>query len=112
MEVLHTILLGVCKYMLRTFMSSRSKTEKTEVLAKLSAFSYCGFSVKIVGNITYHYQSFIGRDFKAWMQLALFIIDMYVTDEENKCWLSLAEVIFACTHGPWYCIKVMIITGV
>lgn len=91
-EVLHTVLLGVCKYMLRTFMSSRNKHEKTEILAKLSAFSYCEFSVKIIGNIAYHYQSFIGRDFKAWMQLALLMIDAYVTDEEKKCWISLAEV--------------------
>ena len=109
-EVLHTVLLGVCKYVLRTFMSNRSKPENTEVLAKLSAFSYFGFSVKITGNIAYHYQSFISRDFKAWMQLALFIIDAYVTDEEKKCWISLAEVIFALwfTHFAWlkymYCL--------
>ena len=48
-EVLHTILLGTAKYMLREFMTARSSEEKGEVLARVSTFSYCGFASRITG---------------------------------------------------------------
>ena len=73
-------------------MNDRTSAEKKEILARISAFSYCGFSVRITGNIAYHYQSFIGRDFKAWIQMSLFIIHSFITDDQKKCWLSLAQV--------------------
>ena len=73
-------------------MSSCNKKQKKEILERISAFSYSGFSVRITGNIAYHYKSFIGRDFKAWMQMVMFIIDPFVSSEVKKCWLSLAQV--------------------
>ena len=78
--------------MLRTFMNNRTQKEKKEILARIAAFPYSGFSVRITGNIAYHYQSFIGRDFKAWIQLAVFIIEPFVTEAEKICWLNLAKV--------------------
>lgn len=56
-------------------------------MARIKAFSYSGFSVKVNGNIAYHYQSFVGRDYKAWSQMAVFTIDHYVTESEKNCWL-------------------------
>ena len=91
-EVLHTILLGASKYMLRTFMDKLNASQKKEILARIASFCYCGFSVRITGNIAYHYKSFIGRDFKAWMQMALFIIHSYISNDEKKCWLALSKV--------------------
>ena len=78
--------------MLRTFMNNRTQKEKKEILARITAFPYSGFSVRITGNIAYHYQSFIGRDFKAWIQMAVFIIEPFVTEAEKICWLNLAKV--------------------
>ena len=66
-ECLHTILLGACKYMLRSFMDSASSKQKKEILAILAAFPYSGFSTRITGNICYYYKSFVGRDFKAFI---------------------------------------------
>ena len=91
-EVLHAILLGASKYMLRTFMDKLNASQKKEILARIASFCYCGFSVRITGNIAYHYKSFIGRDFKAWMQMALFIIHGYITNDEKRCWLALSKV--------------------
>ena len=90
-ETLHTILLGVAKYMLRAFMDKRSANEKREILARIKAFPYCGFDVKITSNICMYYRSFVGRDFKSFLQMALFIIVAYLTDEK-ECWMLLSKV--------------------
>ena len=73
-------------------MGSCSTQQKKEILARMSAFSYCGFSVKVTGNICYYYQSFVGRDFKAWLQMAVFIIAPYLSAQGKKCWLLLSKV--------------------
>ena len=64
METLHTVLLGTCKYLLRSFMSKRNKGEKDEILARMSAFNSSGISTKIHGNVCFYYQSLVSRDFK------------------------------------------------
>ena len=78
--------------MLRTFMDKMSASNKKEILARISAFQTCGLSTRITGNICYYYKSFVGRDFKAWMQMAVFIIHPYLSDLEKECWLMLSEV--------------------
>ena len=95
-ECLHTILLGICKYMLRSFMDNRSKQEKEEMLARIKSFSYCGFKYHITGNIAYHYRSFVGRDFKAFIQMAIFIVAPFISVDERKCWLLLSKVLYMC----------------
>lgn len=87
-EVLHTVLLGTAKYMVRDFMDKRSSTEKKGILARVSAFPYCGFSVRVNGNICYH--------FKAFMQMALFIVTPYVSETEKRCWILLSKVCDKC----------------
>ena len=88
-ESLHTVLLGACKYMLRAFMDS---TQKKEIGTMVQLFPYCGFSCRITGNIQY-YKSFVGRDFKAFMQMAMFIVPtIYVSESETKCWFLLSKV--------------------
>ena len=63
-----------------------------EVLARMAAFSYSGFKTKVYGNITTYCKSFVGRDFKAWAQMALFIITPYLSEEETTVWLNLTKV--------------------
>ena len=74
-------------------MDKRSAAEKKEILARIAAFPYCAFTNKITGNIAYHYKSFVGRDFKAFTQMSLFIISPYLSDNEKDCWLLLSKVI-------------------
>ena len=89
-ETLHTILLGICKYLFG-LMTKRKEEDKKEILARMSAFNYSGFSTKVHGNVCYYYQSFVGRDFKGWMQMAIFIISSYLTEQRNV-WLLMSKV--------------------
>ena len=91
-ETLHTILLGPYKYLTRKVMTELSPRHKEEVLARMAAFHYSGFKNKVYGNITRYCKSFVGRDFKAWAQMALFIITPYLREEEATVWLNLTKV--------------------
>ena len=91
-EVLHTILLGPYKYLLKDFVSRLSPSQKCEVLAKMSTFNYSGFQGKVIGNLVRYYKSLVGRDYKAWAQMALFVAGPYLTEGEKKIWLSLSKV--------------------
>ena len=82
----------VCKYLLISFMSSLSAQNKKEVLARLQAFNWSGIQGKVTGNITRNCKSFVGRDFKAWMQVAVFIVHHYLSNEETQIWLHLNKV--------------------
>lgn len=91
-ETLHTILLGPYKYFLKTLMAKLNRQHKLEFRALIAAFDFSGFDVKIVGNICYHHQSFVGRDYKAWAQMAPFIVTHFVEEEEKSLWLCLSKV--------------------
>ena len=91
-EALHTIPLGICKAFLKDVMPKLSPTQKREVLARIRAFNHSGFKVKIHGNVCYHYQSFVGRDYKAWMQMAIFILSPYLSNGELIVLVNLSKV--------------------
>ena len=94
-EALHTILLGCCKYMLREFMEHRTPQQKKEIMARIRAFPTCAMTCRVSSNISY-FKSFIGRDFKAIMQMALFVLKPYFTEPEEHCWFLLSKVSFYC----------------
>ena len=73
-ETLHTILLGPYKYLLKTTLSKLTVQHKQEVLARMATFNYSGFNGKVLGNVVHHHKSFVGRDYKAWAQMAPFVI--------------------------------------
>lgn len=92
MEVLHTILLGPYKYLLRRIMSRLSTRQKEEVQSIISAFNFSGFSVKVTNRLVKYFKSFVGRDFKAIAQCALFVFKNYFTEDEKMVWLALSKV--------------------
>lgn len=91
-ETLHSILLGPYKYLLKATLPTLSTKEKQEIMARIKAFSYSGFRVKLAGNLVRYYQSFVGRDFKAWAQMAPFIIGPYLREGQKEVWLALSKV--------------------
>ncbi len=98
METLHTILLGPYKYLLTVLMSNLSRVQKCEVLARMSSFNYSGIDGKVLGNIVYHHRSFVGRDYKALAQIALFVLGSYLSDSEMQVWIGLSKVQYnTCT---------------
>ena len=74
-------------------------TQKAEILARISAFNMSGFTVKMLGNVCYYYQSFVGRDFKAWSQFAIFILGPYLNDGQKEVLLNYSKVSSIRMHG-------------
>ena len=73
-------------------MPALSEHQKQEILARIAAFNTSGFAVKMYGNVCRYYQSFVGRDFKAWSQMAVFILAPYLTKEQNEVLLCYSKV--------------------
>ena len=92
METLHTILLGPYKYLLRSVMERLTKAQKEEIEARVSSLDFSGFETKLGYNLCKHFRSFVGRDFKALAQIALFLLSPYMSAEEKIVWLSLSKV--------------------
>ena len=89
METLHTILLGPYKYLLRSLMG---RLTVSQIKARLSTFDFSGLDYKMSYNITRHFRSFVGRDFKALAQVSLFLLGQYMTPQEKPVWLALGKV--------------------
>ena len=92
-EVLHTMGLGAIKYLLKELMPKMNARQKKEILARLRAFNTSGMQVKLYGNVCQYYQSFLGRDFKAWAQMAIFIISPYLDEGQKAVLLCLSKVL-------------------
>ena len=73
-------------------MDSADASTKKEILAIMRSFPQCGFSTHVTGNICHYYRSFVGRDYKAWLQMCLFVLPRYLTPDQTKCWFLLAKV--------------------
>ena len=91
-EILHTILLGAVKYLLAKTMKSLSPADKKKIKAKIEVFDFSAFPAKIASSITSIYGSYVGRDYKLWAQVAVFILMDIVRDEELEVWSNLSEV--------------------
>ena len=97
-EVLHTILLGLYKYLLRALMSRMSTAQKEEIQARVTTCNFSGLVTKLGYNLCRHYRSFVGRDFKALAQVGLFILGPYMLPEEKTVWLALSKVCWSMLH--------------
>ena len=65
------------------------------------------FNGKVLGNV-HHRQSFVGRDYKAWAQMALFIIGSYIDASQKRVWLALSKV---CINYAIHDTKCSILSG-
>ena len=52
-----------------TFFPNLTERMKDEVLARVNAFPHSGLTVKMYGNVSRYFKSFVGRDFKGWAQM-------------------------------------------
>eukprot|EP00731_Ephydatia_muelleri_P019452 Em0012g277a len=57
--------------------------------------------VKMYGNVCRYFQSFCGRDFKAWSQMAMFILPPYLTEGEKLVLLYYTKV-FEMTYCSYF----------
>lgn len=65
---------------------------KEQLHAKIQALDMNAFPAKIRGNITRNYGSYVGRDYKLWMQVAVFVLKDIITHEQLLVWELLSEV--------------------
>ena len=109
-ECLHTILLGPTKYFLKRLMDRLNPREKSEIEVKINSLDFSGIHGKINGssicrlvaqtvttndkNCALHryHNSLVGRDYKVWSQVGIFVVWPNLTLAERSMWLSLAKV--------------------
>ncbi|KAL5477397.1 hypothetical protein EMCRGX_G024193 [Ephydatia muelleri] len=91
-ESLHTLGLGPYKYLLREKMEQLSEKQRKEVVARIAALPSSGLTGGISSDISRHYKSFVGRDFKFLAQIAMFIFSPYLSEAEIEVWLALSMV--------------------
>ena len=90
-------------------MGRLTSAQKLEVLAHISSFPFSGFAIRLTRNIAKYYKSFVGRDFKALAQLALFVFLPYLTAGEIEVWFALSKV--SISIYKW-CNKLCLFTGI
>ena len=98
-EVLHTLLLGPYKYLLGKTMNLLSASQKKEILACISSFNHSGFTARLTSNVTRYSQSFVGRDFKLWAQIAAFILKPYLAAGDLELWIALFKCTLQALHS-------------
>ena len=66
------------KYLLKEIVPQWTERMKDEILARVNAFPHSGLSAKMNGNVCHYFKSFVGRDFKRWAQMPVFILSPYL----------------------------------
>ena len=91
-EILHTIFLGPVKYLLSRTIIAFSQQMKDKLHARIQALDMSAFPAKVRGNITRNYGSYVGWDYKLWMQVAVFVLKDIVPYEQLLVWEFLSKV--------------------
>ena len=73
-------------------MKNLSPDEKRMVKAKLESFDFSAFPRRLSSSFVSIYGSCVGRDFKLWAQIAVFILDGIVSEDELEVWHKLVDV--------------------
>lgn len=79
-------------------MKNISVADKKKVQAKIEAFDFSAFPRRLPGSFVKNYGSCVGRDFKLWAQISVFILDGLISAEKLEVWLYLSEV--STNEGP------------
>lgn len=73
-------------------MQKLSAAEKKKVRAKIDAFDFSAYSRRLPDSFVKNYASCVGRDFKLWAQIAVFILDDIISEDELQVWIYVGEV--------------------
>lgn len=73
-------------------MRGLSPADKKKIKAKIEAFDFTAFPRRLSSSMIKTYGSCVGRDFKLWAQVSVFILDGVIADEELNVWYQLSKV--------------------
>ncbi|XP_070573817.1 uncharacterized protein [Ptychodera flava] len=96
-ERLHNIELGIVKIFTHLTFEMIGATDKVEIEHKLKAFDWTAFKRTLSPSFVYKHQSYVGRDFKLWAQVAPFILASNVPPGHLQLWHLISEV-FVFVH--------------
>jgi hypothetical protein len=93
-ELLHTILLGVLKYLWHSTHTSWTADQKKTFELRLQAANTSGLSIEAIraGYIVQYANSLIGRQFKILGQCAVFQLYDLVDGNHFRAWKAVGEL--------------------
>ncbi|KAI9092383.1 hypothetical protein DFS34DRAFT_575283 [Phlyctochytrium arcticum] len=92
-EVLHTILLGIIKWLSRASQKKLSDRQQRELLLRVDALNWQGFQRPFRGKEMVQYGgSLVGKDFRRWIQMAPFAYDGFLPESWMRAWFCMADV--------------------
>jgi hypothetical protein len=93
-EILHTILLGIVKYIWHVTHTSWSPEQKATYAMRLQSTDTDGLSIHPIRSsyIMQYAGSLIGRQFKTIAQTNIFHLRGLVTDDQFKAWRATGEL--------------------
>ena len=94
-EILHTVLLGMVKYMWRDAVDRIKDDGKRTLIARLDSFNVSGLNLSPLPGHTFvnYYGSLVGRDFRAIVQAAPFVLHGLLSEELLNMWKALAVLV-------------------
>lgn len=97
MEILHVILLGFVKYFWRDAVARLREPDRQVLIARLSSFDVSGLGLPPLSGATLvnYARSLVGRDFRAIVQAAPFVLQGLdgISTESLDVWLALSRVV-------------------
>ncbi|XP_028417046.1 uncharacterized protein LOC114541311 isoform X2 [Dendronephthya gigantea] len=87
-----------CYHSTQKTMKSLPAAEKKKIKAKIEAFDFSAFSRRLPSSFVKNYGSCVGRDFKLWAQVSVFILDGIISDDQLQVWFYLSNA-FAMAYG-------------
>ncbi|KAI9103972.1 hypothetical protein DFS34DRAFT_682949 [Phlyctochytrium arcticum] len=94
LEALHTVLLGVIKWLSRASLALLSKDQKQELCLRVDALNWQGFTRPFRGKeIVINGGSLLGKDFRRIIQIGPFMYDGILPQSWIKAWCCMADVL-------------------
>ncbi|KAH9808088.1 hypothetical protein DFH28DRAFT_1198469 [Melampsora americana] len=94
-EILHVVLLGIAKYLLRHQMNGCSSAEKDKLWGRWRSFDTSGLNIPPIQpkSMIQHFQSLNGKEFRVVLQAAPFVfLETKMSNEERQAWTALAHL--------------------
>ncbi|KAF8146281.1 hypothetical protein K438DRAFT_1521144, partial [Mycena galopus ATCC 62051] len=94
-EILHVVLLGFVKYFCRDAVARVHRSDKEVLIARLSSFNVSGLGIPALAGhpLVNHSGSLMGRDFRAIVQAAPFVLHGLLPEKNIRVWTALSSVV-------------------